>query len=194
MKTTETPLQVNMVEEKQGLGVRSIAACAILLAVGTILHLISPSLGGITPNWTIAMYCIAINLVRPTFKQALGIGAVAGALNIPTSKSAFPYGNMASEPLGALVCALIVHLQTEFLLGRFSLKPGISAGVATVASGATFITILKLVLSLPMHVYLYAMWPVVLTVAAVNAVVTQTLFPLAARIFRPQGVINHGDH
>lgn len=175
--------------KRTGIGVRGVAVIAILLAIGAILRLITPSLGGITPNWTIAMYCIGIILVRPTLGQSMGIGLVAGALNLPTSKSLFPYGSLLSEPVGALVCALFVHRQTEFMIGKFSLKPGISAGFATLASGATFVTLVKLVLSIPMHVYLYAMWPVVLSVAVVNAIVTQMIYPLAERIFYPQYAI-----
>ncbi len=97
----------------QGGKYRWLAVTALLLAIGAILHLVSPNIGGVTPNWTIAMYCIAINLTRPTLGQAAGIGLVAGAVNIPTSKSAFPYGNLASELVGAVVCALIVRLSLE---------------------------------------------------------------------------------
>ena len=34
---------------------RWVAITALLLAIGVILHTISPNVGGITPNWTIAM-------------------------------------------------------------------------------------------------------------------------------------------
>lgn len=163
-------------EADKGVKSRWIAITALLLAVGAILHLITPSFGGITPNWTIAMYCIAINLTRPTVSQAAGIGVVAGALNIPTSKSAFPYGNLASELVGAVTCAIIVHTTVSCTVGKLNLKPAVTAFLSTITSGFTFITILKVVMSLPMHVYLYAMVPVVFAVAAINTVVTQLLY------------------
>jgi len=166
---------------------RWVTVTTLLLAIGAILHLVSPSIGGITPNWTIAMYCIAINLTKPTVKQSFGIGLVAAAINIPTSKSAFPYGNLLSEPVGAVICALIVLLSTQMTFGKLSVKPAVTGFISTVASGMTFITILKLVLSLPTSVYLYAMMPVVFSVAVLNAAITQILYFPAKRLFDTKG-------
>lgn len=53
-------------EKAQGGQFRWVAVTALLLAIGAILHLVTPNVGGVTPNWTIAMYCIAINLTRPS--------------------------------------------------------------------------------------------------------------------------------
>ncbi len=86
------------------------AVSAMLLAIGAILRLVSPSIAGISPNWIIAMYCLAIVLFRPSVGRAIGIGLVAGALCLATSKSVFPYGNLSSEPVGALICSLVVGL------------------------------------------------------------------------------------
>ena len=46
-------------------GYRWVAITAMLFAIGIILHTVSPNVGGVTPNWTIAMYAIVINLTRP---------------------------------------------------------------------------------------------------------------------------------
>ena len=59
-------------------GYRWVAITAMLLAIGIILHTVSPNVGGVTPNWTIAMYSIVINLTRPKLSQAIGIGFIAG--------------------------------------------------------------------------------------------------------------------
>jgi len=174
-------------EASKGGRYRWVTITTLLLAIGAILHLVSPSIGGVTPNWTIAMYCIAINLTKPTIKQSFGIGLVAAAINIPTSKSAFPYGNLLSEPIGAVVCALIVALSYKMVVGKFNLKPAVTGFISTVASGMTFITILKVVLSVPTEVYLYAMMPVVFSVAAANAAITQILYFPAKRLFDGKG-------
>lgn len=179
---TEKPVLKEFATDR-GMKSRWVAVTALLLAVGTILHFITPSFGGITPNWTIAMYCLAINLTRPTISQAAGIGLVAGAINIPTSKSAFPYGNLASELVGAVTCALLVQTAATFTIGKCNLRPALTAFLSTLTSGFTFITILKLVMALPMHVYLYAMLPVVIVVAVVNTVVTQILYFPAQKLF-----------
>ena len=185
VKNNEPELIVH--KKNKGGQYRWVTITTLLLAIGAILHLVSPSIGGITPNWTIAMYCIAINLTKPTIKQSFGIGLVAAFINIPTSKSAFPYGNLLSEPVGAVICALIVCLSCQMTFGKLNIKPAVTGFISTIASGMIFITILKLVLSLPMSVYLYAMMPVVFSVAALNAAITQILYFPAKRLFDTNG-------
>lgn len=193
MELKKQSQKMTVYQTNRGGSYRWVTVTTLLLAIGAILHLISPNIGGVTPNWTIAMYCIAINLTRPTYGQAFGIGLVAAAINIPTSKSAFPYGNLVSEPIGALVCAVIAGLSLKMTFGTFNLKPGISGFISTVASGMAFITLLKVVLAIPMSVYLYAMIPVVLTVAALNGVITQLIYFPAAKLFNLKGE-SHDSH
>lgn len=184
MEKQEIQGQKMQVVSAQGGKFRWLAITSLLLAIGAILHLVSPSIGGITPNWTISMYCIAINLTRPTIMQSVGIGLVAGAVNIPTSKAAFPYGNLASELVGAVTCAVLVHLTVNMKIKSLNLRPAVCALLSTLASGFTFITIMKVVLSLTMHVYLYALIPVVLGTAAANTVVTQILYFPAQKLLQ----------
>lgn len=179
--------EMTIYKKSKGGSYRWVTVTTLLLAIGAILHMVSPSIGGITPNWTIAMYCIAINLTKPTVGQSFGIGLAAAAINIPTSKSAFPYGNLLSEPVGAVVCALLVHLSARLIIGKFNVKPAVSGFLGTVASGLTFITTLKIVLALPLAVYLYAMLPVIFTVAALNAVITQLLYFPAQKLLDTNG-------
>ena len=173
--------------QNQGGNYRWVTVTTLLLAIGAILKIVTPSVGGITPNWMIAMFCIAINLTRPTLGQSVGIGLVAGAVEIPISKSAFPYGNLISEPVGAVVCALIAHSTMKMALGGYNLRPAISTFLSTVASGFTFITLMKVVLVLPMTVYLYAMMPVVFIVAVVNMILAQLLYFPAQKLFNSRG-------
>lgn len=165
---------------------RWVAVTSLLLAIGVILHTISPNIGGVTPNWTIAMYTIAINLTNPSMKQCLGIGFVAGAVNVPSSKSAFPYGNMASEIVGAMVCAVLVKLFIQMHMGNNKFKPAICAFFATLGSGGTFTFILKAVLGLNMQMWVYMMLPVVLAVAVANTVITELLYFPAEKLFKVQ--------
>lgn len=165
---------------------RWVAVTSLLLAIGVILHTISPNIAGVTPNWTIAMYTIAINLTNPSMSQCLGIGFVAGAVNVPSSKSAFPYGNMVSEIIGAIVCALLVKAFIQLNMGNNKFKPAICAFFATLGSGGTFTFILKLVLGLSMQMWLYIMLPVVLAVAVANALITELLYFPAEKLFKVQ--------
>lgn len=57
-KNTRLPL-VDLIEVKPMQdGYRWVAITAMLFAIGIILHTVSPNVGGVTPNWTIAMYSI----------------------------------------------------------------------------------------------------------------------------------------
>ena len=175
---------------RQGGQFRWITISTLMLAIGTILHLVSPSVGGITPNWTIATYCVAICLTHPTYKQALGIGLVAALVNVLTSKSGFPYGNLISEPIGALSCAFVVH-HFQFLKVRgHSLLPILTGFISTCLSGGAFVTILKFVMNLPNAVYFMGMLPLVAVIGALNAVVTPVMYYPALRLFLSRGFLD----
>ena len=59
---------------RQGGQFRWITITTLMLAIGTILHLVSPSVGGVTPNWTIATYCVAICLTKPSQCHDVEVG------------------------------------------------------------------------------------------------------------------------
>lgn len=162
---------------------RWVAVTALLLAIGVILHTISPNVGGVTPNWTIAMYSITIGLTNPSITRALGIGFVAGLTIVPSSKSAFPLGNVASEICGALTAAVLVKAMFYMGLRDFKFRPFITGFFATVVSGGVFTFILKVILNLPLHVWTNAMLPVVMVVGALNGVITQALFAPVQKLF-----------
>lgn len=104
-------------------GYRWVAITAMLYAIGIILHTVSPNVGGVTINWTIAMYCIVINLTKPPLTRAIGMGFIAGITLIPSSKSAFPLGNLASEICGATTCCLLLKALAMARLGDWKLAP-----------------------------------------------------------------------
>ena len=164
---------------------RWLTVATLLMAIGTILHMVSPSLAGFTPNWMIATYCVSILLTRPTYGQCLGIGLVAAMIEVFTSKSGFPYGNLISEPIGALTVALFAHYVP--LRRTFSFVPIVAGFVATLLSGGTFVSILVYVMDLPITVLLYAMLPAVVLVAAVNAAITPVLYLPARKLLSIQG-------
>lgn len=175
---------------RQGGQFRWITITTLMLAIGTILHLVSPSVGGVTPNWTIATYCVAICLTKPTYKQALGIGLVAALVNILTSKSGFPYGNLISEPLGALTCTCIVKNLAGIRIKGHSCLPVLTGFAATCMSGGAFVTILKFVMNLPTVVYITAMLPLVVIVGLINAIVTPIMYFPALRLFVSRGILD----
>lgn len=158
---------------------RWLTISTLMLAIGMILHLVSPSFAGFTPNWMIATYVVAIMLTKPTYRQCVGICMVAALMEVFTSKSAFPYGNFASELAGAFVAGFFAHA-----VPAFRLRPMLAGFFATMASGTTFVTILMLVTGIPMNVYLYVILPAVAMVAVGNAIITPFLYFPALKLFR----------
>lgn len=164
-------------------GYRWVAITAMLLAIGIILHTVSPNIGGVTPNWTIAMYSIVINLTNPKLSQAVGIGFIAGLTLVPSSKSAFPLGNLISEVAGATVCCILVKAMISAGIGNWRLRPLITGFLATVVSGSIFTFILKIVLDLPLSVWVYAMLPVVAIIGILNGIITFLLYAPVRKLF-----------
>ena len=164
-------------------GYRWVAITAMLYAIGIILHTVSPNVGGVTINWTIAMYCIVINLTKPPLTRAIGMGFIAGITLIPSSKSAFPLGNLASEICDATTCCLLLKALAMARLGDWKLAPLVTGFCSTFVSGGVFTFILRLILNLPLGVWLKVMLPVVAVVGVLNAVVTFGLYGPVKKLF-----------
>src|SRR5574344_588092 len=99
------------VEKKHGLSIRDLILAGILLAAGAVLKFFVGSLiniGGMKPNFIIAMYCMAIVLIRPKVFEAAIIGIIAGA--ICQFFPGTPYLNLVSEFAGAVAMALLIKI------------------------------------------------------------------------------------
>ncbi|BCV22589.1 tryptophan transporter [Moorella sp. Hama-1] len=168
--------------EKQGLQAVDVVVVAVLLAAGAVLRLVVPPFFGITPNVVIGMYVLAIMLLKPRLPQVLGIGLVAAAVCQLTTKSLLPYLNFASEPVGAIVTALLLYLPFDKNGLLKTIKPFVVTFLGTFASGFTYITIFKAVTlfaTLPKNpAYTYLLLVVIVT-GTFNAILAQVLyFPL----------------
>lgn len=163
---------------------RWITITVLLLSMGVILRMVSPNIGGISLNWNIVMYTLAIMLCRPTIQQGIGIGFVSGLVATMTSKAALPYANLISDPLAGCICAFLAGRELlAWKAGRLNLEPALLVFVTTCISGGTFVSLTKIVLQLPLQVFLYAMLPAVLFVALLGSVAGQLLYVPAKKIF-----------
>ena len=75
-------------KETKGFSIQDLILVAVLLAVGQVLKMtLGTALSsiGVKPNFIIAMYCLAILLIKPTLLQALIIGLLAGAALVALS-------------------------------------------------------------------------------------------------------------
>ena len=55
----------------QGGQFRWVTVSTLMLALGTILHLVSPSVAGVTPNWTIATYLSLIHIYNVAVSRSV---------------------------------------------------------------------------------------------------------------------------
>jgi len=169
-------------EVKKGLSVSDVLLVGVLLAAGAVLKFFVGSLFsvGMKPNFIIAMYCLAIFLIKPRLGEALIIGVLAGA--VCQFFPGTPYINLISEPVGAVLMALLCRLPMR--LGKVSLTPAVSTFFSTLASGFTFIGVMYLIFyagaavtPAPLAVFL----GIVFGTAFINSVIVQVLYiPLKA--------------
>lgn len=164
--------------EKNGLSVRDLILVAVLLAAGAVLKLTVSSFfsfAGMKPNFIIAMYCLAIILVRPKLGQSVMIGLIAGLICQIPMLNATPWVNIASETLGALACGLLIHVPLR-IAGKVDLNPLVTTFLSTAVSGYTFALIVGVVLnglSLPVTLVTYAV--MVFGTATVNCILVAIL-------------------
>ncbi|MBQ8509691.1 MAG: hypothetical protein IJ493_07270 [Clostridia bacterium] len=159
---------------KKGLGVSDIILIAVLLAAGAVLKYFVGSLiniGGMKPNFIIAMYCLAILLIRPKIYESAIIGILAGA--VCQLFPGTPYINFGSEIIGALVMGLLIFVPMS--IKGFSLQPIVSTFLSTVASGSVYTILLFLVANADASA-MVAYVPIVLCTATFNAVIVQALY------------------
>lgn len=160
----------------------SIVVVAVLIAIGAALRLFAPPAFGITPNFVISMYCLAILLTKPKFSGALAIGIVGGVVSMLTSKSAIPYLNLITEPAGAIACYCIARYLPDMKLSNYLLKPILATFLGTIVSGGIYIFITKVVLIWKVAAALSAFGMVVIPTALANTVIAYVLFLPTSRI------------
>ena len=174
-------------EAKKGLTTQDLILIAVLLAAGAVLKLTVASFlsfAGMKPNFVIAMYCLAIILVRPNLAQAVVIGLLTGLISQIPMLNATPWVNLASEVLGALACGLLIHINMR-IGDKLDINPLVTTFLSTVVSGYTFAIIVGCVmngLDLPAVLVTYAV--MVLGTATLNAILVQILTPLLRKVLK----------
>ena len=173
---------IETVRDSKSFQITDLILVAVLLAAGQVLKMtLGTALSsiGVKPNFIIAMYCLAILLIRPSLLQALIIGLLAGAIN--QINPATPWLNFISEPLGALAMVLLIKIPMK--IGKFDLKPIVATFLSTVVSGGSFVACRYLfmganVADLPANLV------VVFGTSAVNAVIVEALYYPLCKVLR----------
>lgn len=185
------PRVVSSASAKQGsLDASSLVLVAVLLAAGAVLKLTVGSLlasMGMKPNFIIAMYCLAIILVRPRIGQAAAIGLLAGALCQIPMLNATPLLNIPSELLGALACGLLIKAPLR-VGGKIDANPLVTTFISTLVSGGAF-AVLSVYINVvstggDVMVALAAYGAIVLGTATFNALLVQMLVPPLRKVLK----------
>jgi len=171
--------------EKKGISLQDLLLTAVLLAAGAVLKFFAGTfinLFGMKPNFIIAMYCMAIVLIRPKVYYSIIIGLLAGA--ICQFFPGTPYLNFASELAGALAMGLLIYIPANKKSSRIAFDV-VSTFVSTVISGGLYVVLLFVVIkSDPSAMAAYV--PIVLGTATLNSIIVGALYvPLMKVLKKP---------
>ena len=155
---------VRAAKERTGLAsVRNLILLGVLLAAGAVLKLfLSSYFTVMKPNFVIAMYCLAILLIRPKLRE----GAIIGV-----------YINLVSEIFGALAMVLLCRLPLR--AGRFDLRPIVCTALSTLVSGFAYVGVMYAAFYAGASIVptpLAAFLGIIFGTAAINAVIVQVLY------------------
>ncbi|HHU33380.1 MAG: tryptophan transporter [Zhaonellaceae bacterium] len=149
---------------------------ALLLAIGTLLHLVIPGYGGgIKPDLLLSMLFIILMMYKNSKTAALA-GFLAGLLSALTTSMP---GGQIPNVVDKLITTIAVYFLIKYLSGKvnskiISLLVGI---VGTLISGSVFLLCTLIIVGLPASFeFLFA--TVVLPATLANAIVVLILYPV----------------
>lgn len=169
--------RVTATGERKGLTAANVILIGVLLAAGAVLKFFVGSMFsmGMKPNFIIAMYCLAILLIRPPLKDAAIIGLISGA--ICQFFPGTPYINFASELAGAVIMGGFVRFIAKD--AKSLILPAAATFFSTLASGFSFIGIMYFIFYAGANIKptpLAVFMGIIFGTAAINAIIVQLLY------------------
>jgi len=149
---------------------------ALLLAIGTVLHLVIPGYGGgIKPDLLLSMLFIILMMYKNPKTAALA-GVLAGLLSaLTTSMPGGQLPNIIDKLITTTLVFLLIKLLNEKVNSKIlSLVVGI---VGTIISGTAFLICTFFIVGLPAP-FMLLFSTVVLPATVVNAIVVFLLYPV----------------
>ncbi|WP_459479146.1 tryptophan transporter [Clostridium saccharoperbutylacetonicum] len=159
---------------------RKMVTNAILIAVGAILHQLTPLLGvPMQPDLSLAMLFIII-VYNKDYKTTLVCGIIVGVFAALTTKTP---GGQLPNILDKFITSNIVYLMLIPLRERFNKLTQISIllPVGTLISGTVFLSLLMVLGGLPMSQFGTLFITVVVTTAVLNVIIGVVLFKIVDR-------------
>ncbi|MGE5552408.1 MAG: tryptophan transporter [Betaproteobacteria bacterium] len=161
------------------MNLRQSLQAALLLAIGYVLHAVTPGLlGGMKPDFLLAMLFVVI-LLSDSLSLSLQSGVIAGIITALTTT--FP-GGQVPNLIDKFTTALVAFLLLRALGSRVDrrLAAGIIGCLATLYSGFVFLASAQFLVGLPGGASFGALYlTVVIPAAAVNTFLVPILYPLA---------------
>jgi hypothetical protein len=176
--------------KKTGITVTEILIIAVLIAAGAVLKSTANTIFAFTPlkpNMVIAMYGLAILLIKPRFFEGLSIGLIAGVICMFLPGVAVPYANVVSETIGALTMVLLMKIPFDIKIKKLSFRPAILTFFTTLASGFSFFAMLNVLILSGMDIHFMGLGVfggIILGTAAANAVIVFILFPALSPLLK----------
>jgi hypothetical protein len=176
--------------KKTGITVTDILIVAVLIAAGAVLKSTANTIFAFTPlkpNMVIAMYGLAILLIRPRFFEGLSIGLIAGVVCMFLPGVAVPYANVVSETVGAVAMVLLMKIPFDLKIKKVSFRPAILTFFVTLSSGFTFFLMLNVLILSGMEINFMGIGVfsgIIFGTAAANAVIVFILFPALSMVVR----------
>ena len=161
---------------------KKMVANAILIAVGAILHLITPSFFGMQCDFSLSMLFI-IMVFNKDYKTTLTCGIIVGIFSAYTSK----LGGMGIAPniVDKLITCNIMYLILMPLRNNISKIKQIALvlPLGTLVSGTTFLTVLMMLSGLPGGMSFKALFiSVVIPTMVINTILGLAIFKTVEKI------------
>lgn len=159
---------------------------AILIAIGAILHQITPPIFGIQADLSLAMLFIII-VFNKEYKTTLICGIIIGVFAALTTKTP---GGQLPNIIDKFITCNVMYLILMPLRNKFSnLKQiAILLPLGTLISGATFITMLAIIAGLPAGFSVEALLiSTVIPTALINTIVGIVVFKIVEKITAANG-------
>ena len=122
---------------------------ALLLAVGFILHYVTPAIGSMQIDFSLITLILVINLSKNHFGTCIASGLVAGIFSGITTK--FPLGfvpNLIDKIVTTVVAYLLIRLLDKTALSSKIKSIAVNA-VGTLVSGVVFLVSALILVGLP---------------------------------------------
>jgi len=159
---------------------------ALLLAIGFILHQITPGIfGGMKFDFLLSFIFISL-LINDSFKNAILTGLLGGLFS--AMATTFPGGqipNVIDKLITCIILFVIIKFLRHFNLN--TLLVGFISGLGTLISGTIFLLSALLITGLPMS-FTALLTIVVLPTILINSVITAFIYQIVKHAMKVSGV------